>query len=521
MDAGTVVGERYQLVSRLGEGGYGEVWKGFDQSLDRHVAVKFIRAEKFPLQEELDEAEQRFRREARVTAKLRHPGVPIVYDVGTHETSLFLVMELVDGYRIDHLIDEHDPLPVAWAAAIGAQVCAVLTVAHAQSVIHRDLKPVNLILCADGTVKVLDFGIAAVLDPGATVITRLGEGVGTFCYMAPEQAITGKADARSDLYALGCVLHELLAGRRVFESAVPQAELARHYSEAPPRLRSLRADVPTGLEDLVLSLLAKNPADRPASAAEVYERLLPYVTALPPLPGATTAAPAPDPGRMYAVVAERIAETALVGPPIPSQPTPPASRLSRNELIAAKKQAEGLAIDGRLSQAIEVLKDAVSACAALPAERQLLIALRMDLANARFGARDYAAALRDFEGVLPTLADMLGVRHHAVFDCRYNQALSMAALGRNEAALSRMTALLADARVTLGESDPFPLLLRREIAALLIKLGERRQAVTLLCALLPEMIAVLGVDDAETRQAQTLLENLERLDDPGHEITGC
>lgn len=519
MDAGTVVGERYQLVSRVGEGGYGEVWKGFDQSLDRHVAVKFIRAEKFPLPEELDEAEQRFRREARVTAKLRHPGVPIVYDVGTHETSLFLVMELVEGFRIDHLIDEHDPLPIAWAAAIGAQVCAVLTVAHAQNVIHRDLKPTNLILCADGTVKVLDFGIAAVLDPGATVITRLGEGVGTFCYMPPEQAITGKADARSDLYALGCVLHELLAGRRVFESAVPQAELARHYSEAPPPLRSLRADVPAEFEGLVLSLLAKNPAERPVSAAEVYERLLPYVTALPPLPGATTAASVPDPGRMYAVVAERIAETALVGPPIPSAPAMPERRLSRDELIAAKGQAENLAIDGRLSQAIEVLEGAVSACAALPGERELLIALRMDLANARFGARDYAGALRDFEGVLPALADMLGARHGVVLDCRYNQALSTAALGRNEAAFDQLTALLADVQAALGESDLLALLLRREIAALLIKLGERRQAVTLLRALLPEMIAALGVADPETRQAQTLLDNLERLDDSRPEMT--
>ncbi|MBE3012535.1 serine/threonine protein kinase [Microbispora sp. NEAU-D428] len=512
VDAGTIVGNRYQLVSRLGEGGYGEVWRGFDQSLDRHVAVKFIRAEKFPGADELKEAEQRFRREARVTAKLRHPGVPIVYDVGTHDTSLFLVMELVEGYRIDHLIDAHDPLPVSWAAAIGAQVCAVLTVAHEQNVIHRDLKPVNLILCPDGTVKVLDFGIAAVLDPGATVITRLGQGVGTFCYMAPEQAITGKADSRSDLYALGCVVHELLTGQRVFQSAVPQAELARHYSEPPPSLKSLRADVPDELEELVLSLLAKNPSDRPASAAEVYERLLPYVVALPPLPGATTAAPTPNPGRMYAVVAERIAETALVGPLIPNPPIPPAPDLSRSDLIAAKEQAENLALDGRLSQAIEVLESAVSACAALPAERELLIALQMDLANARFGARDYAAALSDFDEVLPSLADTLGARHPVVLDCRYNQALSTAALGRNEIALDQMTALLTDVQAAVGESDPLALLLRREISALLIKLGDPRQARTLLRALLPEMVAILGHEDPETQQARTLLENLDQFD---------
>ncbi|XVQ83797.1 hypothetical protein ACQP2K_33935 [Microbispora siamensis] len=163
-------------------------------------------------------------------------------------------------------------------------------------------------------------------------------------------------------------------------------------------------------------------------------------------------------------------------------------------------------------QAIEVLEDAVSACAFLPTERELLVALRMDLANARFVARDYTAALRDFAEVLPALADMLAAQHRAVLDCRYNQALSIAALGDNAVALDQMTALLADVEPALGKSHPLALLLRREITALLIKLGDRRQARMLLRALLPEMLVILGPDDPETQQARTLLDNLDRLD---------
>ncbi len=521
VDAGTVVGGRYELVMRLGESGFGEVWKGFDQSLDRHVAVKFIRDERFPTPEEREEAAQRFRREARVTARIRHPGVPIVHDVSDPGEPLYLVMELIEGYRVDHLIDAHHPLPVAWAAAITAQICAVLTVAHAQSLIHRDLKPVNLMLCADGTVKVLDFVIVAVLDsPDITKITQAGQGLGSYFYMAPEQALTGKADARSDLYSLGCVLHELLSGARVFQSALTAAELARHYSdETPPPLRSLRPEVPAEIERLVLELLAKNPADRPGDAARVYERLLPYIVSLPPLPGATAVAPSPDPGRMYATVVGRIARTALVGPRIPAPDRTPAPRLSQDDLVAARKRAEELAVDGRLSQAVEILEDAVASCSpsssqsASPfaGDHRLLIALRMDLANIRFAARDHTTALDDFEELIPALSAILGTGHRAVLECRYNQALSSAALGRDEVARDQMTALLADVRASPGDHDTLTLELRRELCELLVKTGDRERARADLRVLLPDLAAAFGPDHPETRHAQVLLENLNSL----------
>ncbi|GLW98774.1 serine/threonine-protein kinase [Microtetraspora sp. NBRC 16547] len=508
-----VIAERYELVEFLGRGGYGEVWKGFDKSLDRHVAAKFIRADAFPTLDRRREAEQRFRREARVTARIQHPGVPVVYDVGAHGESLYLMMQFIDGIGVHDLLHEHRPLPVAWAAAITAQICSVLTVAHAESLIHRDLKPRNLIMCPDGTVKVLDFGIVAVLGSAdITQITRVGEGVGTAYYMSPELAITGKASAQSDLYALGCVLHELLAGTRVFESAHTVAEMSRHYSETPPPLRSLRPDVPVELEKLVLELLAKKAASRPTGAWEVYERLLPFVVALPPLPGATTAAPSPDPMRMYATVVERIAATALTGPRVPAPRPAGVSRFSEAELLAANERAEELAVDGRFSQAIELLESALrGADDVLPKAHPVVFALRMRLTDSRFAARDYQQAAREYEELLPELAGMLGSDHQAVLGCRLNQALCSAALGRNEIALSQMRVLLADMRSALGDSDPLTLELRRELGELLAKLGDHERAREVLRPLLADMVAVHGADHPEAQRARALLENLDRL----------
>ena len=510
---GDVVGDRYELVEYLGRGGYGEVWRGFDQSLDRHVAAKFIRSDRFPTPEQRAEAEQRFRREARVTARIQHPGVPTVHDIGTHEGNLYMMMQLVEGFRVDDLIAHHRPLPVVWAAAIAAQICAVLTVAHAESLIHRDLKPTNLVLCADGTVKVLDFGIVAVLGSAdMTQITRAGEGVGTPSYMSPELAVTGEASAQSDLYALGCVLHELLTGSRVFESAHTVAEISRHYSEAPPRLRSLRPDVPGEIERLVLDLLAKSVADRPSGAAEVYQRLLPFVVALPPLLGTTTVAPSPDPLRMYATVVERIADTALVGPRVPAQRPEPVRKLSEAELLAANERAEELAVEGRFSQAIELLEGALAGAEeVLSQEHPMVFALRMRLADSRFAARDYRRATEEYFGLLPELAGMLGAVHPAVLGCRLNQALCSAALRQTKVALSQMGELLGDARPALGDRDPFTLELRREFATLLAQLGDHEQARSVLRPLLPDMAAVYGDGHPETRHVRDLLENLDRL----------
>ncbi|GAA4563102.1 serine/threonine-protein kinase [Planotetraspora kaengkrachanensis] len=276
----TVLAGRYELLSPLGRGGMGQVWEGQDQRLGRRVAVKLLTREVLADRAEPNDLVRRFAREAAVMAGLQHPGVPAVYDAGTYDGGLFLVLELVDGCTLGDLIAEQGPLPVAWAAGIAAQMAAVLTSAHERRFVHRDVKPQNVMLTRDGTVKVLDFGVAALLDQAEMLrITSTGETIGTLAYMAPEQLHSRDTTPRTDLYALGCVLYEMLAGAPMFEATSPGALIHKHLSQTPAPL--LREDVHPELERLVMQLLEKEPEQRPADARETYDRLLPYVTTGP------------------------------------------------------------------------------------------------------------------------------------------------------------------------------------------------------------------------------------------------
>jgi hypothetical protein len=278
----TVLAGRYALLTPIGRGGMGQVWEGQDQRLGRRVAVKILTREVLADRAEPNDLVRRFAREAAVMAGLQHPGVPAVYDAGTYDGGLFLVLELIDGCTLGDLIAEQGPLPVAWAAGIAAQMAAVLTSAHERGFVHRDVKPQNVMLTRDGTVKVLDFGVAAVLDQaGMLRITSTGETIGTLAYMAPEQLHSRDATPRTDLYALGCVLYEMLAGAPMFEATSPGALIHKHLSQVPAPL--LREDVHPELETLVMQLLEKEPAQRPADAEETYDRLLPYVAKPGPL----------------------------------------------------------------------------------------------------------------------------------------------------------------------------------------------------------------------------------------------
>lgn len=302
---GRLLDGRYELgTAPLARGGMGQVWVGHDTRLDREVAVKFLH---FPDGVEDLDMVRRFRREARITAGLQHPGVPAVFDTGTEDGLPYLVMQRIHGIGVHDLVAEQEWLSVGWAACVAAQVCSVLSVAHRARLVHRDLKPGNLILEPDGGVKVLDFGLAVALGrPDMSQITRAGHTPGTPAYMAPEQLLSGQSTAHSDLYSLGCVLHEMLTGQRVFTASTAFSLASKQVNEIPERVRTLRPEVPREMEEVVSGLLEKEPANRPRDANEVYERLIGFVSGLEPLPGILHPPSLPSPHRMYGTVLGRV-----------------------------------------------------------------------------------------------------------------------------------------------------------------------------------------------------------------------
>jgi eukaryotic-like serine/threonine-protein kinase len=256
---GSIVGSRYSLRDRVASGGMGEVWRAIDDVLARDVAVKVLRPEYAADEDFL----ARFRAEARNAAMLSHHGIARVYDYGEDDCCPYLVMELVPGEPISALLRREGRLPVDLALGVVAQVGAALGAAHAAGVVHRDVKPANLILTPEGTVKITDFGIARAL--GAPSLTRTGEVMGTASYLAPEQVSGGRGTAASDVYSLGVVAYECLSGVRPFRDQDPLAIAVAHLKEKPPPLPE---EVPEAARDLVLSALAKDPGDRPAGAVE-------------------------------------------------------------------------------------------------------------------------------------------------------------------------------------------------------------------------------------------------------------
>lgn len=318
-----VLDGRYTLVSPLGRGGMGQVWEALDTRLNRKVAVKLLTAGAFTASPESDLDVRRFTREATVTAGLAHPSVPAIFDAGTYDGGLYLVMELVDGCTIADLTAEQGPLPVGWAAAVAGQVAAVLAIAHERQVLHRDIKPQNVMLTRDGTAKVLDFGIAGIISQP---ITSTGVTVGTPGFIAPEQLHGLPATPQTDLYGLGCLLYEMLAGEPVFTASSPAGLIRMHLDQAPPPLR--RRDVPPQLEWLLQQLLAKNPAHRPADARQAYDLLLPFVEPPGPLgdidPGASRGAGL----LLYAHLLARLSGAGASGPFITGRPVITSTRLA-------------------------------------------------------------------------------------------------------------------------------------------------------------------------------------------------
>ncbi|GGK62879.1 hypothetical protein Sme01_04940 [Sphaerisporangium melleum] len=294
---------RYRLDEPLGRGGMGEVWRATDEVLARRVAVKLLPAETMGRS-----AAARFRQEAQATARLNHPNVVAIHDFGEADGRLFLVMELIEGGNLADRLAAAGALGIEEVVRIGTQTAAGLAAAHRLGVVHRDVKPANLLLAADGTVKVVDFGIARLADQAGAALTGTGMIVGTGAYLAPERALGREALPASDVYALGCVLYELLAGRPPFRADTPTALLFQHVQVAPAPVRLQRADVPPALDDLLMRLLAKEPEARPP-ADQVAHHLTAHSAPHPATPHHLPPPPPPAPHHVPA-------------PPAPTSPLP-------------------------------------------------------------------------------------------------------------------------------------------------------------------------------------------------------
>jgi eukaryotic-like serine/threonine-protein kinase len=271
---GLVVGGRYSLTERLGSGATSSVWRATDEVTGLTVAVKLLRADA----SESPAALARFEREARLLARVHSPNVVALRDRDERDERPFLVFDLVHGSDLRERLRQDGTLPISEAVAVAVQIANGLAAAHAKRLVHRDLKPGNVLLADDGRVKVADFGIARALEePG---LTQPGRVVGTGEYIAPEQALGRAPDPRGDLYSLGVVLYEMLAGRPPFRGAGFAEVAAKHLNQPPPPLSDARRDVPDELAALVAALLAKDPQDRPQTATSVRDTLRRMLVAL-------------------------------------------------------------------------------------------------------------------------------------------------------------------------------------------------------------------------------------------------
>ncbi len=270
----------YELVEELGHGGMGEVWRAEHHSLIRPAAVKLLRRD---LTAMLPAAEReslniRFQREVQATAMLSSPHTVAIFDFGhTHDGTLYYVMELLHGLDIETLVEKHGPVPAERVVHLISQACDSLAEAHRRNLIHRDVKPANIYLCAVGLqvdfVKILDFGLVRNLR-GDVRLTNEGSVSGTPAYLAPEAAAHNQFDARGDIYALGCVAYYMLTGKLVFEAETAAGMMAAHIrDEATAPSQRSELPIPPELDAVVLACLAKKPADRPQSAEELQARL--------------------------------------------------------------------------------------------------------------------------------------------------------------------------------------------------------------------------------------------------------
>ncbi|GAA1948639.1 serine/threonine-protein kinase [Kitasatospora viridis] len=454
---GTVLDGRYRLEALLGHGGMGAVWSAHDERLDREVAVKLIRSQLGRADSELG---SRFRREARLAAQLLgHPHIVAVLDFGVQQDSggqgtPFVVMELVRGSSLKDVVTSRSQVSPAQAVEWCAQVCDALAAAHGAGIVHRDIKPDNVLLVkqpvggSSGIVKVVDFGIAAYLHADRTRITRDGEVVGSAHYMAPERMEPGQAvDPRSDLYSVGCLLYELLTGRPPFEADDTLGVMWAHARSQPEAPSRRREGISAALDELVLGLLAKQPDDRPADAATVRDAL-------------------------------RVIEAGGV-----------------EDRSAGGGQTEVVRLAADLAADLE---------RALGPDHPDTLAARQDHARYVGEAGDHAEAVRLFASVAADRERVLGPGHLDALNSRDHHAWNVGVGGDRVEAARLFASVAADRERFLGADHPSTLRSRHNHADNVGAAGDRAEAVRLCADVVVDRERVLGADHVDTLISRSL-----------------
>ncbi len=261
---GKLLGNRYEMIEKIGNGGMSTVYKAMDKVLKRNVAVKILRDE-FTTDEEFI---KRFEAEAQSAARLTHPNIVSIYDVGVEGNLYYIVMELIQGKTLKEIIiEERGPLPWKWSVNVAIQIASALEIAHRNNIVHRDIKPHNIIITEDGIAKVTDFGIAKAVSN--STITAFGTTIGSVHYFSPEHARGGFTDAKSDLYSLGVVMYEMVTGRVPFDADTPVSVALKHMQEEPEEPIDMNPNVPTAINKIIMKALQKDVTLRYQSATEM------------------------------------------------------------------------------------------------------------------------------------------------------------------------------------------------------------------------------------------------------------
>ena len=265
---GKVLGGRYEIINKIGNGGMATVYRATDLVLKRYVAVKILRDE-FTTDEEFI---RRFETEAQSAARLTHPNIVSIYDVGVDNGVYYIVMELIQGKTLKEIIvEERGPLPWKWSVNVAIQIASALEMAHKNNIIHRDIKPHNIIITEDGIAKVTDFGIAKAVSN--STITAFGTTIGSVHYFSPEQAKGGYTDAKSDIYSLGVVMYEMLTGKVPFDADTSVSVALKHMQEDPVPPMEINPNIPKAVNDIILKAMQKEPMARYQTATAMLRDL--------------------------------------------------------------------------------------------------------------------------------------------------------------------------------------------------------------------------------------------------------